>query len=154
MEIESGLLVLESVLTSQPVLLDQTPLRIDRDDVLGWVRNYERKPWALALPYEDGANVLPMYPDFLVVRSEGKALTVDILEPHSSALADSWKKAKGLAKYAKAHSMEPGLGRIELIRKNGERLQRLLLNDAVIQQKVLNYVNSNDHLDQMFDELE
>lgn len=126
---------------------------IDRDDVLGWVRNYERKPWALALPYEDGANVLPTYPDFLVVRQEGGSLTVDILEPHSGALADSWKKAKGLAKYAKTHSMEPGLGRIELIRKNGSQLQRLSLNDPVIQQKVLNWVTSNEHLDQMFDEL-
>lgn len=126
---------------------------IDREEVLGWLRNYERKPWALALPYEDGATVLPMYPDFLVVRQEAEKQTVDILEPHSSALADSWKKAKGLAKYAKAHSMEPGLGRIELLRKNGNQLQRLSLNDPAIQQKVLNWVTSNEHLDQMFNEM-
>lgn len=126
---------------------------IDRSDVLGWLRNYERKPWALQLPYDDGANVLPMYPDFLVVRREGNALTVDILEPHGSDLADSWKKVRGLASYAKICSMEPGLGRIELIRKKGERLQRLSLNDAAIQNKVLNWVTGNDHLDQLFDEM-
>ena len=125
---------------------------IDRSDVVGWLRNYDRKPWSLSMPYEDGANVLPMYPDFLVVRETTGGLVVDILEPHSSALADSWKKARGLAKYAKRHSLDANLGRIEMIRKTSAGLQRLSLSEPAVQEKVLNWVTSNGHLDQVFDE--
>lgn len=124
---------------------------ISRDEVIGWLRNYDRRHWALVLPYEDGATVLPMYPDFLIVRQEGNGLVVDILEPHSSALADSWKKARGLARYAKRHYTV--FGRIELIRKKGEQLQRLSLTDPVVQDKVLEWVTTNGHLDQLFDEI-
>ncbi|MBK7897935.1 MAG: hypothetical protein IPJ99_00435 [Betaproteobacteria bacterium] len=38
---------------------------VAREDVVGWLRNIERKPWALAMPYELGGEVRPMYPDFL-----------------------------------------------------------------------------------------
>ncbi len=126
---------------------------IARAEVVGWLRNYDRKPWALALPYEDGANILPMYPDFLVVRQEKNSLVVDVLEPHNSSIADSWKKARVLAKYAKEHSLNPKVGRIELIRKKGEYLQRLSLNDPKMQNKVLEWVTDNGHLDQIFDEI-
>jgi len=78
---------------------------------------------------------------------------VDILEPHSSALADSWKKARGLAKYAKAHSLDANLGRIEMIRKTSTGLQRLSLSEPAVQAKVLTWVTSNGHLDQVFDEV-
>lgn len=122
---------------------------IKRNDVIGWLRNYERKPWALALPYEDGSKVLPMYPDFIVVRCDGDKFTVDILEPHRSDIDDNWKKARGLARYARQYYME--LGRIELIRRKGEQLQRLNFCDPVIQQKVLEWVTSNSHLDQLFE---
>jgi type III restriction enzyme len=122
---------------------------IDNPQVIGWLRNYERKPWALQLPYDDGARVLPMFPDFLVVRQEDVGLVVDILEPHSSALADSWKKAKGLAKYAQTHSLAPGLGRIELIRLHGGMVKRLCLNDPETQKNVLG-TDSNSALDLLF----
>ncbi len=122
---------------------------IEKPQVIGWLRNYERKPWALQLPYEDGARVLPMFPDFLVVRQDGAGFVVDILEPHSAALADSWKKAKGLAKYAQTHSLAPGLGRIELIRVHGGVVKRLCLNDPGTQQKVLG-TDSNAALDLVF----
>jgi type III restriction enzyme len=79
---------------------------VAREDVVGWLRNIERKPWALAMPYELGGEVRPMYPDFLVVRREGGGLVVDILEPHSPALADSYAKAKGLAQFAAKHAMQ------------------------------------------------
>jgi type III restriction enzyme len=62
---------------------------IAREDVIGWLRNIERKPWALAIPYEWGGAMKPMYPDFLVVRRQTAGLVVDILEPHMPALADS-----------------------------------------------------------------
>lgn len=122
---------------------------IEKPEVIGWLRNYDRKPWALQIPYEDGANVFPMFPDFLVVRRQGAGLVVDILEPHSAALADSWKKARGLANYAKTHGLEPGLGRIELIRLQDGVIKRLDLSDPETQKNVLG-AGSNQSLDLIF----
>jgi type III restriction enzyme len=120
---------------------------IARADVVGWLRNLPRKPWALSLPYEMGGEVLPMYPDFLVVRTEGTGLVVDILEPHSPALTDGYAKAKGLAQFAAKHSMD--FGRIEVIRLVGKVIHRLDLMDATNRKRVL-AVNSNAALDLIF----
>lgn len=120
---------------------------IARDDVIGWLRNIERKPWALALPYEMGGEVKPMYPDFLVMRRDGVGVLVDILEPHSPALADSYAKAKGLAQFAAKHWNQ--FGRIELIRLNGTEIRRLDLADPNHREKVL-AVNGNAGLDLVF----
>lgn len=130
---------------------DTIAAEIDRADVVGWLRNYDRKQWALSLPYDDGASVLPMYPDFLSVRREGAAMIVDILEPHRPDLDDNWKKARGLARYAKDHYME--LGRIELIRVKGKQLHRLNLALPAVHEKTLEWVTGNGHLDQLFDEM-
>ncbi len=120
---------------------------VARKDVIGWLRNVERKPWALALPYELGGEVRPMYPDFLVVRREGDGLVVDILEPHSPALADSYAKAKGLAQFAAKHAMQ--FGRIALIRVDGNEIKRLDLAEPDNRAKVL-AVDSNAGLDLVF----
>lgn len=120
---------------------------IARKDVAGWLRNIERKPWALALPYEIGGEVMPTYPDFLIVRQDGKGLTVDILEPHSPALADSYAKAKGLAEFAAKHWKE--FGRIELIRVNGKDIKRLDLAEPDNRAKVL-AISDNAGLDLVF----
>jgi type III restriction enzyme len=120
---------------------------IARADVVGWLRNVPRKPWALSLPYEMGGEVLPMYPDFLVVRTEGTGLVVDILEPHSPSLADGYAKAKGLAQFAAKHSMD--FGRIEVIRLVGKVIHRLDLMDATNRKRVL-AVDSNAALDLIF----
>ncbi len=120
---------------------------IAREDVMGWLRNIERKPWALALPYELGGEVRPMYPDFLVVRRDGVGLVVDILEPHSPALADSYAKAKGLAQFAAKHAMQ--FGRIELIRLDGNEIKRLDLIDTESRKRVL-AVSDNAGLDLVF----
>ena len=120
---------------------------VAREDVIGWLRNVERKPWALALPYEWGGQVRPMYPDFLVVRREGGGPVVDILEPHSPALADSYAKAKGLAQFAAKHAMK--FGRIVLIRLDGNEIKRLDLAEPDNRAKVL-AVDSNAGLDLVF----
>jgi type III restriction enzyme len=120
---------------------------VAREDVVGWLRNVERKPWALAMPYELGGCVRPMYPDFLVVRREGGGLVVDVLEPHSPALADSYAKAKGLAQFAAKHAMQ--FGRIELIRLDGNEIKRLNLGEPGNRAKVL-AVDSNAGLDLVF----
>lgn len=115
--------------------------------VIGWLRNVPRKPWALSLPYEMGGVVMPMYPDFLVVRRYGAGLVVDILEPHSPSLTDSYAKAKGLAQFAAKHPMS--FGRIEMIRVVGKGIKRLDFLDISIRKKVL-AVDSNAALDLIF----
>ncbi|OGR01011.1 MAG: hypothetical protein A2511_01420 [Deltaproteobacteria bacterium RIFOXYD12_FULL_50_9] len=129
----------------------ETPViqaEIDKDEVVGWLRNYDRKQWALAMPYEMGGSVKPMYPDFLVVRQAGDGYLVDILEPHSSSLADSYAKARGLAKYAQLH--HDSFGKIELIRADGGKIRRIDMNDDDTRQKVLT-VDTNAGLDLIFD---
>jgi len=120
---------------------------VAREDVVGWLRNIERKPWALAMPYELGGEVRPMYPDFLVVRREGSGLVVDILEPHAPSLSDSYAKAKGLAQFAAKHAMQ--FGRVELIRLAGSEIKRLDLAESDNRAKVL-AVDSNAGLDLLF----
>lgn len=118
---------------------------IARDDVIGWLRNIERKPWALSLPYEMGGEVKPMFPDFLVVRRDGAVGYT--LEPHSPSLADSYAKAKGLAQFAAKH---PGaFGDIQLIRLDAHEIKRLDLDDPKNRAKVL-AVDSNAGLDLVF----
>lgn len=116
-------------------------------NVVGWLRNVPRKPWSLSLPYEMGGVVMPMYPDFLTVRRDGAGLVVDILEPHSPSLTDSYAKAKGLAQFAAKHAMS--FGRIEMIRVVGKEIKRLDLIDVSIRKKVL-AVDSNAGLDLVF----
>jgi type III restriction enzyme len=120
---------------------------IARKDVVGWLRNVPRKPWAFSLPYELGGEDRPMYPDFLTVRRDGASLVVDILEPHSPALSDSYAKAKGLARFAAKHAM--CFGRIELIRLDAQEIKRLDLIDVATRKKVL-AVDSNAGLDLVF----
>jgi len=65
--------------------------------VIGWLRNVDRKPWSLEIPYEDAGSVKPMFPDLLVVREDSKGFLFDILEPHDPSLKDNAAKAVGLA---------------------------------------------------------
>lgn len=116
-------------------------------NVVGWLRNVPRKPWALSLPYEMGGVVMPMFPDFLTVRRDGAGLVVDILEPHSPSLTDSYAKAKGLAQFAAKHAMS--FGRIEMIRVVGKEIKRLDLMDVANRKRVL-AVDSNAALDILF----
>ncbi|WAR45109.1 DEAD/DEAH box helicase [Methylomonas rapida] len=121
-----------------------------QENMIGWLRNEARKPWSFTIPYEYNGAVQPMFPDFLVIRKQDDVLIVDVLEPHGSALADSWAKAVGLAKFASKHGDR--VGRIELIRVEGSHIKRLDVNDNHNRQKVL-AVNSNQHLDQLFADL-
>jgi type III restriction enzyme len=123
---------------------------IQRDEVVAWLRNYERKSWALCVPYKDGDKYKSMYPDFLVVRKEGDNYIVDILEPHREDLDDSWKKAVGLAEFARKHGNS--FGNIEIIHKRGSLLKRLNLNNASVR-RVVERVTSNDHFNTVFDML-
>jgi type III restriction enzyme len=120
--------------------------------VVGWLRNLDRKPWSLEIPYETGGDVRPMFPDLVVVRKVEAGYTADVLEPHDPSLSDNFEKAVGLARFAERHG---GLfGRIQLIRKRaspegGEHFVRLEINkEATIKQLLL--ISSNPQLDNLF----
>ena len=122
---------------------------IARADLVGWLRNVDRKQWALCVPYEMDGEDRPMYPDFLVVRREGKRLVVDIIEPHAISLADAPAKASGLAKFASLH--EDKFGRIELILLSDDKSKRLDLADETVRAKVKGVKTPNE-LRKIFDD--
>jgi type III restriction enzyme len=119
--------------------------------VVGWLRNVDRKPWSLEVPYETGGDIRPMFPDLVVVRKSGAELLIDILEPHDPSLADNFEKAVGLARFAERHGAL--FGRIQLIRKQssagGEHFARLEINQAAAIRKLL-LITSNPQLDELF----
>jgi type III restriction enzyme len=115
---------------------------------VGWLRNPDRKPWSLCVPYKLGGETQPLYPDFLVIRREGKNLVVDILDPHAVSLADAPAKAAGLAQFAARHYHQ--FGQIDLIIFDSDRMKRLNLADEVVRNKV-KAVSTPEHLQQLFD---
>jgi type III restriction enzyme len=121
--------------------------------VVGWLRNIDRKPWSLEIPYESGGEICPMFPDFVVIRAEGEGLVVDVLEPHRPDLDDNFEKAVGLAKFAQRHGAL--FGRIQMIRKKssagGEHFARLNINKAAMIKKLLP-ITSNAQLNRLFEE--
>ena len=122
-----------------------------KPEVLGWLRNLDRKPWSLEIPYESGGDVRPMFPDLVVVRKVGCEFVIDILEPHDPSLSDNFEKAVGLAKFAEQHGTL--FGRIQLIRKQtsagGEHFARLEINQTATIKKLL-LITSNPQLDDLF----
>lgn len=116
--------------------------------VVGWLRNTDRKVWALCVPYELGGEHRSMYPDFLIVRSESGSLVVDVIEPHSIAISDAPAKAAGLAKFAAQHYDR--FGRIELILIDGKAQKRLDLTDEATRRRV-QAITLPQELRQLFD---
>ncbi len=125
-----------------------------RDDFVCWIRNPSRGSWSLCIPYEDGNEMKPTYPDFIIVRRDAiLGYVIDILEPHNPDFDDNLGKAKGFAEYARQNT---GIGRIQLIRKEKDhitgkdRFRRLDLSKGAIRDKVTQCINS-DQLKIVFD---
>jgi type III restriction enzyme len=122
--------------------------------VVGWLRNLDRKPWSLEVPYMSGGEVRPMFPDLVIVRQVEGGYAIDILEPHRPDLDDNFEKAVGLARFAERHGAL--FGRIQLIRKQstagGERYVRLEINHTPTIKRLL-VITSNPQLDAVFAEL-
>lgn len=124
-----------------------------RPDFVCWVRNPAKAAWALTVPYKMGNDSKPMYPDFLIIRSDPDTdYVMDILEPHGAQYSDSLAKAQGLVKYAQN---EPRIGRVQMIRadKNmatGKKCyKRLELTDPAVQTAVMGATN-NVEFDHVF----
>ena len=121
---------------------------ISRVDVVGWLRNPDRKPWSLVIPYQHNGEWKPLYPDFLFFRKVGKDLVVDLLDPHALHLEDAPDKASGLARYAAKHAHE--YGRIELIIEVDDQLRRLDLSNPAVRDAV-KAVQNHEHLRHLYD---
>jgi type III restriction enzyme len=119
------------------------------EDVVGWLRNIDRKPWALCIPYEVDGEDRPMYPDFLIVRKEDRRLVVDLIDPHSIGLADAPAKAAGLARFAAQHADK--FGSIELIMADGKTSKRFDLTDERVRNKIRG-IKVIDQMRKLFDE--
>jgi type III restriction enzyme len=71
---------------------------LERDGVLGWLRNPSRKPWALTVPYRSGGaggEDKGLYPDFLILREGEGGPVVDLIDPHTTSLSDARPSAFG-----------------------------------------------------------
>ena len=124
------------------------------NDFVCWIRNPSRGSWALTLHYEYDGVQKPMYPDFIIIRSDiATGYVIDILEPHMPSLRDNLGKAKALAEYARQN---PILDRVQLIREGrdalgNKRFKRLDMGRSAVREKVQQAV-TNDELDRIFDE--
>ena len=128
---------------------------MERPDFVCWLRNPPRGTWALTIPYELNGEKKPMYPDFIIIRSDHtvkEGYVLDILEPHGPQYVDNLGKAKGLAEYAQ---QEPRVGRIQLCREYKDAIgkkhyRRLDLMKSAIREKV-RQAQTFEELDHLFD---
>lgn len=123
---------------------------VARKDFAGWLRNVDRKQWALAIPYEMDNETKAAFPDFIILRRAGKHLVVDLLEPHDISRTDAVYKAKGFARYAEKHG--EFYGRIELIEVVKGKTKRLNMTDETLREKVKRISTSED-LNSLFEAL-
>jgi type III restriction enzyme len=114
---------------------------MDQRGFVGWLRNFDRKEWAIAIPYDD-RGVKPFYPDFIIVRREDGELVADIIDPHDAGRDDTWTKAKGLAEYAEKHGHE--FGRLEIAIVSQGSIKRMDMNDPSTRNKAKRFQSNND----------
>lgn len=136
--------------TLNPWESDVLKAEMERVDFVAWLRNLDRKPWSLEVPYQVSGAWKPMYPDMLIVRTRNDGFVFDILEPHDDSRSDNLYKAQGLAEFAERHGDR--FQRIQLIRKKGESFIRLEMNKTAVRARV-RHAASNPAIDAIFDEL-
>lgn len=112
-----------------------------------WLRNYDRKDWAIRIPWHKAVETRAMYPDFAVFRDVNGKTAVDLLDPHTTSQDDAIGKALGLCEFAKAHGTS--FGRIHLIDEIDGVVRALDLKAAKVQDKLFTY-NTNDQLQQLY----
>jgi type III restriction enzyme len=123
-----------------------------RGDFVAWLRNRDRQPWALRIPYEMGGVWKSCFPDFLVFRRKGGEVIVDIIDPHLTSIEDAPRKAAALAKYTA--DRQDHFRRVDLAIVHGQKpdqiVRRLRLMDEKIRIKVAG-VTSSQHLRDLFE---
>ena len=128
-------------------------LWMKRTDFVGWLRNPPGKERSFCVPYEHGG-WKRAFPDLIILRREGKALVVDVLEPHRANEDDTFAKAKGLAEYAETHGNN--FGRIMMLKVEGAGEKAVILgfdvNEPATRKKALS-MRSNEDVQGLFREL-
>lgn len=129
-------------------------IELRRPSTRFWLRNVDRKPWALEIPYRVGADTRSMYPDLVIIHQGVGGYEFDILEPHDPSRKDNISKILGLAEFAQEnwHLFR----RIELIRKmrgadGVERYYGIDVADEALRRRVLE-MTSNAQLDTLFED--
>jgi type III restriction enzyme len=122
-------------------------------DFVGWLRNKDRQPWALCVPYQMNGIWKSYYPDFLIFSRKGEKVVVDIIDPHLTSMDDARFKAAGLASFA--DRFHDRFVRIDLIvvekpGELGQMVKRLRLMEEKVRKKVKG-VESNQHVKDLFD---
>src|SRR5688572_27325377 len=92
---------------------------LKRKDVVGWLRNVDRKPWSVCAPRKAGAGWRGIYPDFIVFRRTKSGVICDIVDPHLLNDKDAPARAAALAAYASKHAAD--YGRIEMMIYENEK---------------------------------
>lgn len=118
-------------------------------DLVCWLRNQDRKAWALCIPYTMNEKAHPFYPDFIIVRKDGRGgYLLDIVEPHKED-EDNVPKAKAMAKYAE--EAEGNVERFEMTRKYGDKMYRLDFANPAISHHLNDATKyDDDYLDELF----
>lgn len=113
-----------------------------RKEIIGWLRNVDRKSWSLTIPYERRPGEYKrVFPDFIFFRDDAGKVVLDILDPHGAHLDDAVTKAIGLALFAEDHGHR--FGRIHIMDKIGGRLLRLDLKKKKIREQVKAIANND-----------
>ena len=123
---------------------------LDHKNVLFWLRNQPRKPWAFCYDYELDGEIRPCYPDFLFVRQTDSGLVCDIIDPHDPNKPDAVSKAKGLALFAQKHGYSSCFGRMEVIAEVKGQLKRIDLMDDK-KRELVKKLDSANALLQLYD---
>ena len=114
-----------------------------RADFVGWLRNPPGKERSFCVPYEHGG-WKRAFPDLIVLRREGKALVVDVLEPHRPNEDDTFAKAKGLAEFAEIYG--DSFGQLMMLKVGGTGEKAVVLgfdvNDPSTRKKALKLRNN------------
>jgi type III restriction enzyme len=122
-----------------------------RSDVVGWLRNVDRKPWSLCVKRQQGSKWVGIYPDFIFFRETQGGILADIVDPHLLNDEHAPGRAAALARFAKEHGEH--FGRIDLViygsdaDANGKRLN--LMDEKVRDQVAV--VMTHEHLRHIFE---
>lgn len=122
-----------------------------RTDVVGWLRNQDRKPWSLCVKRRDGTKWVGIHPDFIIFRQTPGGVIADIIDPHLLSESNAPARSAALAEYAKDHSDR--FGRIELVifaNQHDLTGKRLDLMDELTRNNVAG-VTTHEHLRQLFE---
>ncbi|MEJ8804386.1 DEAD/DEAH box helicase [Pontibacter sp. H249] len=112
-----------------------------RDGFKFWYRNPNRPSQdSLGIAYVNGDDIKIVRPDFIFFAEQDSKIVVDIIDPHSSHLADALPKLQGLARYAETHSQF--YRRIEAVEEVGGKMRLLDLTNPDVRQAIFEAPNA------------